>query len=244
MGAFSRTTRLLGQAAVERLAASRVALFGVGGVGGFAAEALGRAGVGAIDLVDSDIVVESNINRQIVALHSTIGMEKVAVMRDRLLDIHPACVVTAQAMFLDHTTAALFDFRKYDFVLDAVDMVTAKLLLVERCRAAGTSIVSCMGAGNKLHADFEVTDIYKTSGCPLAKVMRHELRKRGIPALRVVSSRKQPIVPQTDESVEVPGRRQTPGSISFAPAVAGMLLAAEAIQTLVRGEGAADGTEL
>jgi len=218
----ARTALLLGPAALETLARSRVAVFGLGGVGGHAAEALARSGVGALDLVDGDTVSESNLNRQIVALHSTLGQPKAQVMAQRALDINPACQANARAVFFDAGTAGQFDFTQYDYVLDCIDSVTSKLLLVELCHAAGTRIISCMGAGNKLDPSrFEITDIYKTSVCPLARVMRHELRKRGIPALKVVYSRE-----------ELASNARPPGSVAFVPAVAGLVMAGEAIREL------------
>jgi len=218
----ARTALLLGPAALENLTAARVAVFGLGGVGGHAAEALARCGVGALDLVDGDTVSESNLNRQIVALHSTLGLPKAEVMALRVRDINPDCAVTAHVVFFDAATAPQFDFTQYDYVLDAIDTVTSKLLLIELCRAAGTRIISCMGAGNKLDpARFEVADIYATSVCPLAKVMRQELRRRGIPALKVVYSREEPAV-----------SARPPGSIAFVPSVAGLMMAGQAVQEL------------
>lgn len=221
---FSRSALLLGPDALDRLAAARVAVFGVGGVGGYAAEALGRGGVGAIDLVDSDTVAESNLNRQIVALRSTIGQSKVEVMRQRLLDISPRCAIVCHNVFFGPETADRFDFAQYDYVVDAIDTVSAKLLLIERCRAAGTPVVSCMGAGNKFDPTaFEVADIYETSVCPLARVMRHELRKRGIPSLRVVYSKEPPAMPSASAAQPI-------GSVSFVPGVAGLILAGEVVK--------------
>ena len=221
----ARTALLLGPLALETLAAARVAVFGLGGVGGHAAEALARAGVGALDLVDGDTVSESNLNRQIVALHSTLGQPKAQVMLLRTRDINPACDVAAHMVFFDAATAAQFDFTRYDYVLDAIDTVTSKLLLIELCHAAGTKIISCMGAGNKLDpARFEVADIYATSVCPLAKAVRHELRRRGIPALKVVYSREEPVT-----------NARPPGSVSFVPSVAGLMMAGEAIRELTKG---------
>ena len=216
---LARTALLLGPQALERLAASRVAVFGLGGVGGHAAEALARSGVGALDLVDHDTVSESNINRQVVALRSTLGQRKVDVMARRVRDINPGCIVTAHACFFNADCQALFDFTRYDYVLDAIDSVTSKLLLVELCAVTGTKIISCMGTGNKLDpARLELADIYETSVCPLAKVMRHELRRRGVPGLRVVYSREEPAV-----------RCQPPGSVAFVPPVAGLMMAGEVV---------------
>lgn len=193
---FSRTERLLGAAAMERLAASRVAIFGIGGVGGFVAEALCRSGVGAFDLIDSDRVSRSNLNRQIIALQSTIGQYKTDVMRDRILDINPEARVTVHRCFYLPETEAQFDFAAYDYVIDAVDTVTAKISLVLRAKTAGTPIISCMGAGNKLDpSKFQIADIYETSVCPLARVMRTELRKRGVRKLKVLFSTEPPRKP-------------------------------------------------
>ncbi len=224
---FARTELLLGSEGLNRLHKARVAVFGVGGVGGYAAEALVRSGVGSIDLIDGDTVSESNLNRQIIALHSTIGKPKVEVMAERIEDINPDCEVTARVLFFDASTAELFDFAAYDYVLDAIDMVTSKLLLAELCRAAGTSLISCMGAGNKLDpTQFEVADIFSTSVCPLAKVMRQELRKRGIPALKVVYSRELPVT-----------HSRPPGSVAFVPSAAGLVMAGEVVRELIIENG-------
>ena len=246
--AFARTALLLGPAALDKLAAARVAVFGLGGVGGHAAEALARSGIGALDLVDGDTVSESNLNRQIVALRSTLGQPKARVMAARMRDINPDCDVTAHVTFFDAATAGRFDFTRYDYVLDCIDTVTSKLLLIELCHAAGTRVISCMGAGNKMDATaFEVADIYETSVCPLAKVMRQELRKRGIPALKVVYSKEPARPPQEDmrtsckqNCVCPPGvarnctkRRQIPGSNAFVPAAAGLVIAGEVVRDLV-----------
>ena len=228
---FSRTELLLGAQAMERLRRARVILFGVGGVGGYAAEALARGGVGALDLVDDDRVSLTNLNRQIVALHSTLGQYKVDAARDRLLDICPDMTVNAYRAFYGPETADSFDLARYDYVVDAVDTVAAKLELAVRCQAAGTPIISCMGAGNKLDPTaFEVGDISKTSVCPLARVMRRELKKRGVAHLKVVWSREPPLTPE--ESGEETGRRQVPGSVSFVPPAAGLALAGAVIRDL------------
>jgi len=219
---LSRTALLLGPSALETLAAARVAVFGLGGVGGHAAEALARCGVGALDLVDGDMVSESNLNRQIVALHSTLGQPKARVMAERARDINPDCDITAHVLFFDTSTAGQFDFARYDYVLDCIDTVTSKLLLIELCHAAGTKIISCMGAGNKLDPSrFEIADIYKTSVCPLAKAVRQALRKRGIPALKVVYSREEPAT-----------NARPPGSVGFVPSAAGLMMAGEAVREL------------
>jgi len=218
----ARTALLLGPLALETLARSHAAVFGVGGVGGHAAEALARSGIGALELIDGDTVSESNLNRQIVALHSTLGQPKAQVMAARAKDINPACKANARAVFFDAGTACQFDFTQYDYVLDCIDSVTSKLLLVELCHAAGTKIISCMGAGNKLDPSrFEIADIYKTGVCPLARVMRRELRKRGIPALKVVYSREEPVAAS-----------RPPGSVAFVPSVAGLIMAGEVVREL------------
>ena len=222
---------------MERLKNSHVAVFGVGGVGGYVVEALVRSGIGEITIVDKDEVAESNINRQIIATVKTVGRKKVDVMEERIHDINPACVVHSQACFYLPETAAEFDFTEYDYVVDAVDTVTAKLELVVRSDAAGVPIISCMGAGNKLDAScFEVEDIYKTSVCPLARVMRRELKKRNIKHLKVVYSKEEPM----EHKMELPPeegegtRRSTPGSVAFAPSVAGLLIAGEVVRDLTR----------
>ena len=229
---FCRTGMLLGGEALEKLAACRVAVFGIGGVGGYAAEALARSGVGALDLIDSDTVSVSNINRQIIALSSTVGLPKVEVMRARIADINPACAVRAHNVFFLPDTAQEFDFSAYDYVADAVDTVTAKLCIIRAARAAGVPVISCMGAGNKLDPSaFEVADIYKTSVCPLAKVMRAECRKAGIDRLKAVYSKEPPVVPRFE--VKDGARRSVPGSAAFVPGAAGLLMAAEIVKDLI-----------
>ena len=230
---FSRTELLLGEEAMKKLAKARVAVFGVGGVGGYVVEALVRSGVGAVDLIDSDTVAPSNLNRQIIATRSNIGKYKVDAMRERIMDINPECQVTVHRCFYLPETRDEFDFSQYSYVVDAVDTVTAKLELVMQAREAGVPIMSSMGAGNKLSpAEFEVADIYKTSVCPLAKVMRRELKKRGIEKLKVVYSKEEPIkVSATEEASQ---RRSTPGSAAFVPSVAGMIIASEVIKDLVK----------
>ena len=227
---FSRTERLLGAPAMERLRRARVAVFGIGGVGGHTAEALARSGVGTLDLIDGDRVCLTNLNRQIFALHSTLGQYKADAAQARLLDIAPDMTVNACKVFYGPDTADRFDFSVYDYIVDAVDTVTAKLELAVRAREAGTPIISSMGAGNKLDpAAFEVADIYRTSVCPLARVMRRELKKRGVSRLKVVYSREEPLTPaETDEE---DGRR-SPGSTAFVPAVAGLILAGEVVKDL------------
>ena len=235
---FTRTELLVGAAALERLARCRVAVFGVGGVGGYAVEALARSGVGALDLIDNDTVCLSNLNRQIIALHSTIGQYKVDAAAARVRDIHPACAVTVHKTFYLPETRDQFDFTQYDYVVDAIDTVKGKLALVEQAREAGVPIICSMGAGNKLDPTaFRVADIYQTSVCPLARVMRTECRKRGIRHLKVVYSTEPPISPcATPEALgEAPGapRRSTPGSVAFVPSVAGLIIAGEVVKDLI-----------
>ena len=235
---FSRTELIFGGDAMDKLKNARVAVFGVGGVGGYTVEALARSGVGAIDIIDDDKVCPSNINRQIIATAKTVGQYKVDAAKQRILDINPDCKVTAYRMFYMPDTAELFDFTEYDYIVDAVDTVTAKIALVENASSAGTPIISSMGAGNKLDATaFEVTDIYKTSVCPLAKVMRYELKRRGIKKLKVVYSKEKPITPAVsseDRTLCDNGskRRQTPGSNAFVPSVAGLIIAGEVIKDI------------
>lgn len=230
---FARTGMLLGEDALEKLATSRVAVFGVGGVGGYVVEALARSGVGTLDLIDDDDVCESNINRQIIATTKTIGQPKVLVAKERVLDINPEAVVNAHKTFYTPETADSFDFTQYDYVVDAIDTVTGKISLVMQANAAGIPIISSMGAGNKLNPDmFEVSDIYKTSVCPLAKVMRYELKKRGIKKLKVVYSKEIPLKPAITEMPEK-GRRAVPGSIAFVPSVVGLIIAGEVIKDIV-----------
>lgn len=228
---FQRTELLLGQKAMEKLRLSRVAVFGIGGVGGHVAEALVRSGVGAMDLIDDDTVSITNLNRQIIALHSTLGRYKVDVMEERILDINPECRVNTHKCFYLPETRERFDFRQYDYIVDAVDTVTAKIQLVLEAEACGTPVISSMGAGNKFHpARFEVADLYQTSVCPLAKVMRRELKKRGVKKLKVVYSREEAMRPQIPE-----GGKPVPGSLSFVPSAAGLILASEVVQDLISG---------
>ncbi len=225
---FSRAELLLGEEALEKLRSARVALFGIGGVGSFAAEALARGGVGHITLVDGDTVSITNINRQLIALHSTVGKEKTAVMAERIADISPETEVETYPVVYGAENRDLLDFSTYDYVIDAIDTVTSKLILIEEAKKAGVPVISCMGTGNKFHPErFEVTDISKTSVCPLAKVMRKELKVRGIKNVKVVYSKEEPQKP--GESTET-GKRQIPGSLSFVPPVAGLLLAGEVIR--------------
>jgi len=229
---FERTALLLGKASVARLARKRVAVFGVGGVGGFVCEGLVRAGIGAIDIVDKDTVALSNINRQLIALHSTVGKNKVDVLEERLKDINKNLIIKKYKCFFLPETSETFDFREYDYVVDAIDTVTGKIELILKAKEAGVPIISAMGAGNKLEpAGFQVSDIYKTSVCPLARVMRRELKKRGVDKLKVVYSKEEPIKPQFGEGEEV-----VPGSISFVPPVVGLIIAGEVVKDLIRVE--------
>ena len=224
----SRAELLLGEEALHKLRSARVALFGIGGVGSFAAEALARGSVGHITLVDGDTVSITNINRQLIALHSTVGKEKTAVMAERIADISPETEVETYPVVYGAENRDLLDFSTYDYVIDAIDTVTSKLILIEEAKKAGVPVISCMGTGNKFHPErFEVTDISKTSVCPLAKVMRKELKVRGIKNVKVVYSKEEPQKPA--ESPET-GKRQIPGSLSFVPPVAGLLLAGEVIR--------------
>ena len=232
-GQFARTRLLLGGDGMNRLAAARVAIFGIGGVGGYAAEALARSGVGTLDLIDSDTVALSNLNRQIIATHSTVGMHKVDAAANRIKDINPGAVVHTYKVFYTPETEKLFDFSAYDYVIDAIDTVTGKIALVMNAQAAGVPIISSMGAGNKLNpAAFEVADIYKTSVCPLARVMRRELKKRGIRHLKVVYSKEEPLTPTASEEALPEGKRQIPGSVAFVPSVAGLIIAGEVVRSL------------
>ena len=230
---FSRTELVLGKEAIDKLKKSKVALFGVGGVGGFAFEALVRSGVGEIDITDSDKVCLSNINRQIIALHSTVGMYKTEVAKMRARDINPDCKVNTHNIFFLPDTADLFDFSSYDYIIDAVDTVSAKLFLVEKAKEKNVPIISSMGAGNKLDPTaFRVADIYQTSVCPLAKVMRRELKKRGIDSLKVVYSEESAVRASEKEATSDDVRRPTPGSVAFVPSVAGLIIAGEVIKDL------------
>ena len=229
---FSRTQLLLGQEGMDRLRDSRVAVFGVGGVGGYAVEALARSGVGALDLIDDDKVCLTNINRQIIATEKTIGKYKVDVAMERVHDINPDCNVRTYKTFYMPDTASQFDLGKYDYVIDAIDTVTGKLELIMQADKAGTPIISSMGAGNKLDPTaFEVADLYDTSICPLAKVMRRECKKRGIGSLKVVYSKEEPIRP-VEVNEESTQRRSVPGSVAFVPSVVGLIIAGEVIKDL------------
>ena len=245
---FSRTELLLGKDGIEKLASSRVAVFGIGGVGGYTVEALARSGVGTFDLIDDDKICITNINRQIYALRSTVGKYKVDVAKDRILDINPNAIVNTYKTFYTPETADEFDFSQYDYVVDAIDTVVGKLKIVEKAKEAKIPVISSMGAGNKMNpAMFEVTDIYKTSVCPLAKVMRQELKKRKIRKLKVVYSKEIPIKPNDDIEISCkkhcvcpPGtvrkctaRRQIPGSNAFVPSVVGLIIAGEVVKDLI-----------
>ena len=230
---FSRTELIFGSEAMEKLAASRVAVFGVGGVGGFAVEALARSGVGALDIIDDDKVCLSNLNRQIIALHSTVGKYKVDVAAERIKDIAPDCKVRTYKTFYMPDTADQFDFTEYDYIIDAIDTVTGKIEIIMRAKAAGTPVISSMGAGNKVDPTaFEVTDIYKTSVCPLARVMRREMKKRGVKSLKVVYSTEEAIKPTGDTGEDKGVRRSLPGSNAFVPSVAGLIIAGEVIKDI------------
>lgn len=244
---FSRTELLFGSDGMERLYHARVAVFGIGGVGGYTVEALARSGVGTLDLIDDDRVCLTNINRQIFATRKTVGKYKVDVARERVLDINPNTVVNTYKTFYTPETAGEFDFTQYDYVVDAIDTVTGKLELVEQAQRAGVPIISCMGAGNKLDPTaFEVADIYDTSVCPLARVMRRELKKRGVKRLKVVYSKEPAMTPIDDMAISCrthcicpPGtarkctqRRQVPGSNAFVPSVAGLIIAGEVVKDL------------
>ena len=234
---FSRTELLLGREAMELLKGARVAVFGIGGVGGYVAEALARSGVGSLDLIDRDKVCLSNLNRQIIALHSSIGRYKTEVMRERILDINPEADVLAMPVFYDAQSADQFPLAECDYIVDAIDTVSSKLLLIERAAALSIPIVSSMGAGNRLDPTaFEVADIFETSVCPLARIMRRELKKRGIRALRVVFSREESKTPVAADSVLKQSRRLPIGSVSFVPSAAGLILAGEVIRALSKNE--------
>lgn len=245
---FSRSELLFGKEGMERLKAARVAVFGVGGVGGYAVEALARSGVGTFDIVDDDQVCLTNINRQIIATRKTVGKDKVEVMKERILEINPKAEVHVHKCFYLPETKEKFDFKNYDYVIDAVDTVTAKLELVMQAQEAGVPIISSMGAGNKMNPTmFEVADIYKTSVCPLAKVMRRELKKRHVKKLKVVYSKEQPLTPVDDMAISCrancicpPGaqrkctdRRAIPGSNAFVPSVVGLIIASEVVKDII-----------
>lgn len=237
-----RTAMLIGEAGIKKLSEARVAVFGIGGVGGYAVEALARAGVGAIDLIDADKVSESNLNRQIIATAGTVGALKVDAAEERILSINPLCRVKKHNIFILPDTAAEFDFSPYSYVIDAIDTVAGKIAIAEECERSGVPLISSMGTGNKLDPTaFEVTDIYKTSVCPLARTMRYELKRLGIRKLKVVYSKEEPRTPipesafspnETDTKPDTP-RRSTPASISFVPSVAGLIIASEVIKDII-----------
>lgn len=233
---FLRTAMLLGEDAMERLKNAHVAVFGIGGVGGYVVEALARAGIGHLTLIDSDTVSLSNLNRQLLATHSTLGMPKVEAAKARILDINPQARVETYPIFYTPETAHLLDFSRFDYIVDAIDTVAGKLALVEQANAVHTPIICCMGTGNKLDASaFQVADISKTSMCPLARVMRKELGKRGIRHLKVVYSQEEALTPTGwEEEAAAIGKRQIPGSVSFVPGAAGLILAGEVIKDIAQ----------
>ncbi|MBR7133129.1 MAG: tRNA threonylcarbamoyladenosine dehydratase [Clostridia bacterium] len=227
---FSRTAQLLGDEALQKLKNSRVAVFGLGGVGGYAAEALARTGVGAIDLIDSDTVDITNLNRQIIATQSTVGMDKTEAMKKRIADINPEIRVTAHKLFYSAETAEKLSLSQYDYIVDAIDTVTSKIELIINAQKSGTPIISSMGTGNKLNAyELEVSDIYKTSVCPLARVMRYELKKRGVKGLKVVYSREEP----RKSSLKGMGGKSIPASCAFVPGTAGLIIAGEVTKDIL-----------
>ena len=232
---FERTEMLFGEEAVSKLQNSRVAVFGIGGVGGHCAEALVRSGIGAIDLIDNDTVSVSNINRQIVALDSTVGRYKVDVAKERFLDISPSTVINTYKTFYLPETSSLFNFGNYDYVVDAIDTVSGKIQLIMQAEEASVPIISCMGTGNKMDPTMlEIEDIYKTSVCPLARVMRNELKKRGVRRLKVLYSKEPPLIPHFQPRSSSDVRRSTPASNSFVPACAGLIIASHVIKELIK----------
>ena len=236
MEPFSRTQLLLGANAMEKLNNARVAVFGLGGVGGYVVEALARSGVGALELIDHDTISLTNLNRQILATHATVGMDKATAAKARALDINPNMEVVARKAFFGPDTAAEFDFSRYSYVVDAIDTVTGKLALVTAAQGAGVPIISSMGTGNKLDpTKFQIADISKTSVCPLARIMRKECAKRGIRHLKVLFSTEDPLSPANETTEELPeGRRSLPGSVAFVPSVAGLIIAGEVIKDLIK----------
>lgn len=233
MQRFSRTELLLGENCMDKLSKARVAIFGIGGVGGYAVEALARSGVGMLDLIDDDTVSESNINRQIIALESTLGMPKVDAAEKRISDINPKCVVRKHKVFFGPETENKFDFSEYDYVIDAIDTVAGKIALAVNAEKANVPIISSMGAGNKLDPTrFEVADIYETSVCPLAKVMRRELKKRDVKGLKVVYSKEEPL--KIDVGTDT--KRHPPASCAFVPSVVGLIIGGEVIKDLLTGK--------
>ncbi len=229
---YTRTEALIGKENIEKLKNTRVAVFGLGGVGGFTAEALVRSGVGAIDIIDCDTVDITNLNRQIIATTTTIGQNKTDAFEKRLLDINPEVKITKFNLFFNSETSNIFDFSNYDYIIDAIDTVSAKIELILKANECGTPIISSMGTGNKLNpTELEVTDIYKTSVCPLARVMRYELKKRGIKKLKVVYSKEEPIKPQSQEKFN---GRHIPASAPFVPACAGLIIASEVVKDIIK----------
>lgn len=238
MEQYSRTRFLLGQDGMDKLKSAKVAVFGLGGVGSYVVEALARSGIGALELVDHDCISMTNLNRQLFATHDTIGMDKCEAAKQRVLSIDPSIAVTARKTFYMPDTAGQFDFSGYDYVVDAVDTVTAKLALIAAAKAAGVPIISSMGTGNKLDpTKFQIADISKTTVCPLARIMRKECAKRGLKHVKVLFSTEDPIAPQCDSTEEMPeGRRALPGSVAFVPSVAGLIIAGEVIQDIIKNE--------
>ena len=232
--AFSRMEILIGNHAMKKLSQAKIAVFGLGGVGSYVAEALARCGVASLTLVDNDTVSVTNINRQLYALRSTVGKSKVQIAKARIRDIDEGILVHTYETFFNEDTCGMFDFGSYDYVVDAIDTVTSKLLLIEKAKACNTPIISCMGTGNKLNpSKFEITDISKTSVCPLAKVMRTELRKRGIRKVKVLYSKEKPIKPGDNGERKGTAERPVPGSVSFVPSVAGLMIAGEVVHDLI-----------
>ena len=230
---FSRTELIIGKTGMEKLAASRIAVFGIGGVGGYVVEALARSGIGEIDLIDNDKVAASNLNRQIIATHKTIGQYKVDAAKERMLDINPEVKVQTYKIFFTPETSSEIDFSKYDYIIDAIDTVSGKLEIIKRAKEAGIPVISSMGAGNKMHPEmFEIADISKTSVCPLAKVIRQELKKRGIKKVKVVYSKEIPFKPAECEE-NSGAKKRVPGSNAFVPSTAGLIIAGAVIRDLI-----------
>ena len=236
MDPYSRTAFLLGEEGMQKLKNATVAVFGLGGVGGYVVEALARCGIGGLELIDHDTISITNINRQILATRKTVGMDKAEAAKQRLLDIDPDIKVAARKEFFGPDTMDTFDFASYDYVVDAIDTVTGKLALVQAAKSAGVPIISCMGTGNKLDpTKFQIADITKTTVCPLARIMRKECAKRGIKHLKVLFSTEDPIAPKATSEEELPeGRRALPGSVSYVPSVAGLMIAGEVVKDLIK----------
>ena len=232
--AFSRMELLLGKESVDKLASAKIAVFGLGGVGSYVVEALARCGVGSLTLIDNDTVSVTNINRQLYALHSTVGKSKVQIAKERIRDIDENILVHTYETFYNEDTADMIDFHSFDYVVDAIDTVTSKILIIEKAKECEVPVLSCMGTGNKMYPSrFEITDIFKTSVCPLAKVMRTELRKRGIRKVKVLYSKERPMKPAEGEETKGNTGRPVPGSLSFVPSVAGLLIAGEVVRDLL-----------